>query len=116
MDPSTYLALPQATCGFGPLYDRAASSTFQSIDYDFSVDYTGGEFLDGEMGNDRFGIGGVGRGGRAYTVFNQTIGAVDEGFWTGDGVSSGLMGLAYPALANGVNNLALEYRSVMYTL
>jgi hypothetical protein len=44
------------------------------------------------------------------------IGAVDEGWWTGDGISSGLLRLAYPALANGVNEGDVEYTSLMYTL
>lgn len=45
------------------------------------------------MGTEVFGIGGVGSGKAPYVVINQTIGAVTSGFWTGDGVSTGLMGL-----------------------
>lgn len=44
------------------------------------------------------------------------IGAVDEGWWTGDGIGNGLLGLSYPALANGVNEGDVEYTSLMYTL
>lgn len=84
-----------STCNFGtPLYNRAASTTFKSINYAFSVDYQGGEYLDGDMGTEIFGIGGISTGrATPYVNINQTIGAVSSGYWTGDGVSSGLMGL-----------------------
>jgi hypothetical protein len=62
------------------------------------------------------GIGGVNRGQSPYVTFRQTIGAVDRGYWQGDGISSGLMGLAYPALAEGVNTRELNYTSVVNTL
>jgi hypothetical protein len=116
LDPNTYATLPTAQCGFGPFYNRAASTTFKSINHDFEVDYAGGEFLEGIMGTERFGIGGVSQGQTPYITINQTIGVVNDGYWTGDGISSGLMGLAYPALANGVNSQELNYTSVMYTL
>lgn len=85
----------QSQCNFGaPLYNRAASSTFKSINYAFSVNYQGGEYLDGDMGTEIFGIGGISTGrATPYVNINQTIGAVTSGYWTGDGISSGLMGL-----------------------
>lgn len=69
------------------------------------------------MGTDEFGIGGLSKGNKkAQVVFNQTIGIVNRGFWFGDGISSGLMGLSYPALARGVNSRQLNYTSVVFTL
>jgi hypothetical protein len=115
-DPDTGATLPAQQCGFGPLYNQASSSTFKSINYQFSVEYAGGEYLTGNMGTENFGIGGVSRGQNPYVTVQQTIGAVNQGFWVGDGISSGLMGMAYPALAEGVNSQALTYTSVMYTL
>jgi hypothetical protein len=83
--------------------------------YNFSVNYTGGEFLSGELGTDHLGIGDVGNGGgTGGLVVRQTIGVVDSGYWVGDGISSGLMGLAYPALVSGASTL--KYQSVMFTL
>jgi hypothetical protein len=116
IDPDTGATLATQQCGFGPLYNRASSASYKSINYDFSVNYADGEFLSGDMGTENFGIGGVGRGQNPSVSVKQTIGTVDEGYWQGDGISSGLMGLAYPALANGVNSQALNYTSVMYTL
>ncbi|KAF1918658.1 aspartic peptidase domain-containing protein [Ampelomyces quisqualis] len=115
VDPNTGGTVATQQCRFGPLYNRASSATYKSINYAFSVDYAGGEFLDGDMGTETFGIGGVSRGQSPYATVTQTIGAVNQGYWAGDGVSSGLMGLAYPALAAGVNSQALNYTSVMYT-
>lgn len=80
-------------CAFGTLYNRAASTTWKPINYPFTVNYQGGEYLNGDMGTDVFGIGGVSSGQNPYTTFNQTIGAVTSGYWIGDGISSGIMGL-----------------------
>jgi hypothetical protein len=116
INPDTGATLATQQCGFGSLYNRASSATYKSINYKFSVDYAGGEFLSGDMGTENFGIGGVSRGQNPYVTVKQTIGAVNQGSWYGDGISSGLMGLAYPALASGVNSQVLNYTSVMYTL
>jgi hypothetical protein len=115
-DPNTYKPLPVQRCGFGPQFNVDASSSFQPIDHDFTVNYTGGEFLKGVMGTELFGIGGVSRGKSPYVTVRQTIGVVNEGFWFGDTISSGLMGLGFPALAKGINTGELNYSSVIYTL
>ncbi|KAI8931767.1 hypothetical protein NX059_011407 [Plenodomus lindquistii] len=102
-------------CGFNASYDPNTSPTWKSIpDFDFSVNYTGGEFLRGELGTEQLGIGGVSEGGEPVLVVEQTIGVVEEGYWVGDGVSSGLMGLAYPALVSGADTLG--YNSSMFSL
>jgi hypothetical protein len=44
----------------------------------------------------------------------QTIGVVEQGWWIGDQISSGLMGLAYPILASGHRDL--NYTSVVFSL
>ncbi|CAO2647612.1 Nn.00g085340.m01.CDS01 [Neocucurbitaria sp. VM-36] len=99
-NPNTMRSISLANCGFATLYDPNDSSTFSPIrNNDFSIKYTGGEFLQGELGFEQLGIGDV---------------SLDEGFWLGDGISSGLMGLAYPALASGARRL--KYKSVMFTL
>ena len=53
-------------------------------------------------------------GGKGRLSVNQTVGVVESGFWVGDGISSGLMGLAYSALVSGASEL--RYRSVMVSL
>ncbi|KAH7109266.1 aspartic peptidase domain-containing protein [Dendryphion nanum] len=99
--------LPQSACAFGKLYDPATSPTYQEIrTHSFSTQYTDGEFLSGEMGSEDVGIGGI--------FLRQTIGVVARGWWIGDGISSGLIGLAFPSLASNV--LDLGYSSLMFTL
>jgi hypothetical protein len=115
-DPYTYAPIPVQQCGFGPFYYQSASTSFRSINHDFDVYYSGGEFLEGIMGTELFGIGGVSRGKAPSATVRQTIGVVNEGYWYGDGISSGLMGLGFPALAKGVNSGELTYTSVIYTL
>jgi aspergillopepsin I len=100
-------ALPQSQCGFGPLYNVTNSTSFSSISGNgFQVRYTDGEFLTGTMGSEDLSLGGL--------SVRQIVGVVDRGWWMGDGISSGLLGMAYPALASNVQ--ALNYTSVIHTL
>jgi hypothetical protein len=115
-NPGWSIPLNAQYCGFGALFDAEASSTFSPVGFDFSVNYTGGEFLKGQMGTDIFGIGGISKGGSPSATVRQTIGVVDEGYWFGDGITSGLMGLGFPALAVGINSRELNYTSVLFTL
>ena len=109
-NPYTMVPVSAEDCGFGPLYDPSSGS-FQPINYPFSVNYSGGEFLSGGMGTEEFSFGKD----KSVSV-RQTIGVVNEGFWMGDGISSGLMGLGFPALARGINTMELNYTSVLYTM
>lgn len=54
------------------------------------------EFLTGEVGTDSVTVGGM-------TVTKQEIGLVTNAAWEGDGVNTGLMGLAYPGLTSVYN-------------
>ncbi|KAH5574061.1 hypothetical protein HBI26_145770 [Parastagonospora nodorum] len=116
LDPDYGTPLSNTYCAFPSYYNRAGSSTWRSINADFNVTYAGGEFLNGKLGTENLGIGGISRGQSPFVTVKQTIGAVDSGYWNGDGISSGLMGLAYPALAKGINNRQLNYTSILYTL
>jgi hypothetical protein len=109
---ATRTRLPQKRCRFGTLYDADSSSTINVIDQrGFGVKYTDGEFLSGMLGTEELGIGGV---DEDRIKVRQTIGVVQRGWWMGDGVSNGLMGLAFPTLASNVQ--ALNYTSIMWTL
>ncbi|KAF2848685.1 acid protease [Plenodomus tracheiphilus IPT5] len=115
LNSNNQLPAVPTTCGFNASYDPTTSRTWTSIpNFGFSVNYTGGEFLRGELGVEELGVGGVGAGGAPVLIVNQTIGVVEEGHWVGDGRSSGLMGLAYPALVSGASEL--HYNSSMFTL
>jgi hypothetical protein len=104
--------LQQKSCGFGTLYDIPDSTTFQQLkSRPFGVRYTDGEFLTGVMGTEKLGIGGP---NEDQLHVRQTIGVAQKGWWMGDGLSSGLMGLAYPTLASNVRSL--NYTSVIWTL
>ena len=111
LNPYDFTPVDPENCGFNASYDPYDSLTWKPIpDFSFSVNYTGGEFLRGELGIEQLGIGD----GASKLVVNQTIGVVESGYWQGDGISSGLMGLAYPALVSGAQ--ALKYNSSMFTL
>jgi hypothetical protein len=105
----SHAPLEQEDCGFGTLYDKQDSASFESIPtHTFGVKYTDGEFLIGEMGTEVLGFG------EGDLPIEQTIGVVESGWWSGDRISSGLMGLAYPTLAS--NSVDLNYTSVVFTL
>ncbi|KAF2680908.1 acid protease [Lentithecium fluviatile CBS 122367] len=68
-------------------------------------------FLTGMMGTEELGIGGV---IQDELKVRQTIGVVERGWRMGDGLSSGLMRLAYPMLASNYQDL--NYTSVVRAL
>jgi len=95
----------ESYCRFGETYDTA--STFTPIlDENFRISYADGESLTGIMGYEKVTLANI-------TVYNQTIGVVDQAAWNGDGVSSGLVGLAYPALTSAYNgtNITADTRA-----
>lgn len=123
--------LPQRACGFGQLYDVENNANFTEIeDRKFSVRYSDGEYLNGDLGEEDLGI--VGEDGnyagflsdsraKAYEritgqglTVRQTIGVVKRGWWMGDSFSSGLMGLAYATLAS--NYKSLNYTTVPFSM
>jgi hypothetical protein len=78
-----------AYCDFGPYYTK--SSTFTAISGEtFSIEYGDGEYLTGIMGTEEVTVAGI--------TVDQEVALVTAAAWEGDGTTSGLMGLAYPAL------------------
>ncbi|KAF8166541.1 aspartic peptidase domain-containing protein [Mycena galopus ATCC 62051] len=86
------------TCGFGSNgFDTAASSTFKPFPkVSFNISYGDGEFLSGPVGFDTVSVGGL-------SVTQQEIGTPDLAAWEGDGVNSGLIGLAFSSLTSVFN-------------
>lgn len=85
---------PQAEsyCAFGSSYN--ISKTFKQIpNENFNISYADGEFLTGIVGTERVTLAGI-------TVKNQQVGVVNFAAWFGDGISSGLVGLAFPILTS----------------
>ncbi|KAJ7865336.1 acid protease [Mycena olivaceomarginata] len=86
------------TCAFGtPGLDTAASKTFQPFpNVSFNITYGDGEFLSGPVGFDTVSIGGL-------SVSHQEIGVPTLTAWEGDGINTGLIGLAFPGLTSVYN-------------
>jgi aspergillopepsin I len=88
-DIETERLTSESECAFGPSYTK--SSTFTPISgEEFTIQYGDGEALIGSFGTEDGTIAGL--------TVNQEIAVVTEALWEGDGTTSGLMGLAYPAL------------------
>jgi Eukaryotic aspartyl protease len=82
--------IPQAKCLFGPSYN--VTKTFEQVKSEnFNLTYYSGEFLAGIIGTEDVTLAGI-------KVEKQTVALVNKAAWLGDGTSSGLLGLAYPAL------------------
>ncbi|MCJ1413179.1 hypothetical protein MMC19_007283 [Ptychographa xylographoides] len=89
---STGADVPEADCYFGSTYKP--SSTFTKIpDENFNISYADGEMLIGIVGTEKVTLAGI-------TVDNQEVGVVQLAGWFGDGVSSGLIGLAFPSITS----------------
>lgn len=97
VDIDTKVPLAQDACGFGPLYDSSVGSFTNITDESFSISYfPEGEELKGSMGYAPITLGGL-------TVSQQEVALVDYAAWIGDGYSSGLLGLGYPAITSAEN-------------
>lgn len=82
----------EADCLFGPTYN--ISKTFKQIpNENFNVTYADQEVVTGIEGTEEITLAGI-------TVKNQQVGVVDFAVWNGDGVSSGLIGLAFPSITS----------------
>lgn len=80
---------PESECGFGTPY--TIDSTFEEIPGEiFNITYGDGETVTGFFGTERVTLAGI--------TVNQTIALGNYSGWFGDGTTSGLTGLAYPAL------------------
>ena len=81
--------LPEADCYFGPTYN--VTDTFKQIpDENFNITYGDGEFLTGIVGTEEVTLAGI--------KVKQEVALVNYAAWEGDSTTSGLIGLAYPAL------------------
>lgn len=99
-----------AQCNFGPGYTK--SPAFAAIPgQKFSISYAS-ESVSGVMGTETISLGNV-------TMKGQSIGVVDRGSWKGDGLSSGLMGLAFPSGSStlyGYKGVGGKYSPIFNTM
>ena len=90
VDIETSDPLPESDCEFGPTYN--VTDTFKQIpNENFNITYGDGEFLTGIVGTEEVTLAGLN--------VKQEVALVNYAAWEGDGTTSGLIGLAYPALS-----------------
>jgi hypothetical protein len=95
---ATGAATTAATCKFAKAFHKGP--TFSEVkEQKFSTKYADGETLVGIIGKDTVNLGGI-------KVANQTIGIVNTANWRGDGMSSGLVGMAFPSVTRSMANKA----------
>ncbi|KAL8819645.1 MAG: hypothetical protein Q9223_001965 [Gallowayella weberi] len=100
---SSEIIVPEERCGFGT--PVTTSATFKQIpNQSFKVAYTDGEQLTGIVGTEDVTLAGI-------TVKSQEVGIVNHAYWNGDNSSSGLIGLAFPALTSVYNGSNPKYTS-----
>lgn len=92
VNQTTNATLTEADRLFGPPYTIDTSFT-QIPDENFNIAYADGEYLNGILDYDSVKLAGI-------TVSHQEVGVVTLAAWVGDGVSSGLVGLAFPTLTS----------------
>lgn len=93
-DVDTNASLPQSDCDFPARYNPGQSKTYQAIpNENFNISYGGAERLVGTVANESITLAGI-------TVPRQTIGVVNSAAWEGDGISSGILGMAYPSVTS----------------
>lgn len=84
--------LTEADCYFGAYFN--ADSIFSEIpDENFNITYADGEYLNGVVGHEDVTLAGI-------PVKGQEVGVVNLVAWDGNGISSGLVGLAFPSLTS----------------
>jgi len=90
---TTGATVPEADCAFGS-DGYTPSSTFSQIpNENFNITYGDGEMLIGILGIEKVTLAGI-------TVDNQEVGVVQLAGWFGDGISTGLIGLAFPSITS----------------
>ena len=89
IDLDTGREASESSCAFGSTY--TVDSTFSKISgEEFSITYGDGEYLYGYMGTETVTLADI--------TVEQEVAVVTQAAWEGDGTTSGLTGLAYPAL------------------
>jgi len=88
-DISTGATITEADCDFGPTF--TVDSSFSKISgVNFNITYGDGEFLSGIFGTENVTLAGI--------EVKQQVALVNLAAWEGDSTTSGLVGLAYPAM------------------
>lgn len=99
-----------AQCDFGPAFEGGFPGG-AIADQHLSVSYgsDGGPFIQGRVGYSDVTVAGL-------TTKKQLIGLATRGYWQGDGVTSGLLGLGLPGLTNAFPGSAAYAATLAGTL
>lgn len=113
LDPATQAPESQSVCDFGALYNPALGS-FENITSEYySIQYfPENNTLYGSMGYSSIGFGGL-------TVPKTEVAEITASAFAGDGITSGLLGLAYPSIVAAYhrdNNSQAVYDPVFTTM
>ncbi|KAK5120470.1 hypothetical protein LTR85_006125 [Meristemomyces frigidus] len=84
--------IAEADCYFGPTYNGTFTEG-EIANENFNITYGDGEFLSGVVGYTDISIGNI-------TVTHQEVALATKAYWEGDGMTSGLIGLAYSSLTD----------------
>jgi hypothetical protein len=85
-------AQPPVRCGFGaPKAAKFARAVVDGVH--FHLEYGSGEQISGPLGYSDISCGGL-------TVLQQKVGLANVTFWHGNGVTVGVLGLAFPSLTS----------------
>lgn len=99
---STQVPLDQSACQFGSLYNLTQGAWTNITGLEFEIEYFPElEMLDGDFVYAPVTLAGI-------TVGQQEVALVDYSAWSGDGHSSGLVGLAYPSVTSAINRTTGE--------
>jgi hypothetical protein len=85
--------LPQEICGFGEAYPETFEYGLTDPETHMFIQYGDGEVVTGPMGFLDVTVGNI-------TVQRQQVCLANTAYWYGNNQTSGLMGLAFPALTN----------------
>ncbi|GAB1312608.1 Aspartic-type endopeptidase-like protein [Madurella fahalii] len=103
--------LPQSACGFGGAYPETFKYGPTDPEMYMFIQYADGEVVTGPMGFSDITIGNI-------TVKKQQVCLANTTYWFGNNYTSGLMGLAFPALTNAYLGDASDHQwgdSIQYS-
>ncbi|KUJ10424.1 acid protease [Mollisia scopiformis] len=106
IDRSTNAVLPQSSCSYGNS-TYTPSSTFSLIANETFGVFYGAGIAQGMVGNETVTFGNI-------TVPQQTVGIVASTTNQGDGVNSGILGLAYPDLTSAHPGTDIDNTTFLY--
>lgn len=85
--------LPQVSCAFGPAQPTSFKYGLTNPKTHMYIQYGDGEVVNGPMGFSDISVGNL-------TARKQQVSLASQALWYGNNITSGLLGMAFPALTN----------------